>query len=1003
MINLELLVILLIFGLSYYLILKNFRVSVYLLLILSLLLHKELFSFYRWDLMPIRAYMLALLCAGITKVYFWLFKSDKKKKLQDLSQLKDPYIIILSLLWLVRGISIYFSKNLQSSLLLFGFFTTIVVFVAFIIPYLKKNPEEIIKYLKFYVFAVFGLTLFGYFQYVLYLSTGKIIGAFWNIPGNIARVGATFWDVNHYGALLAAILPITAMFVLIEKSIKTKLLYFFMSFSMLITLFLTNSRTAWMIAVFSALTFVMVFLIKKWGFKSLSYLFITLVLIALPLIREYSIKDSKFRAEIKQYFHYRMDSFDSHILLLQGSLQIFSKYPILGGGYGGFFEHFSQTEIAPTFFGRDPAALNTRVPAHTIWGEVLAETGVIGYSIWILFCLLLLGTLLKAVYKASSFEKFMFSNAMFSVLVGWLIAGIFYSYNSEFFWIILCLFFSYGVYVLKEDYGINKLILWFSKSQKFVPLILILISFPMIFGWLGSNHLVPWDESIYAKISKNMVLSNDYLVMKWQPDKPWYEKPPLYMWLMAFSMKLFDFTSYAAKLPSAIFGFLTLLVIYSFAQKLFNRTSAFLASFVLLTTVHFLYYSRMAMTDITNIFFMTYALYLYYLAKETEKLKYWIFSGLFIGLAVMTKGVIGFIPYVIIGLYELYLLISKQQKIDLWLIKKYLSLFMVSVVVFLPWHLEMYKIFGMTFINQYLGYHVIARATEAIEDKGQPWWWYFVVMKVSMRIWFVALLASLPWFILNLVNNSQKIIEKNKYVLLTIWSVFIIFFFSIAKSKLVWYILPVYPVLAIIVGRFLERCLNFLMQKYAVLDNYVFKFSAIFLLVVFSLMYILFNKELVYPTDLTGPQARLMILKDQLMGTERKLFVDRIELPLVMFYSNSPFEIIDYQPEKGRTPTVFYQDDMIVLAKRGRYNIPIPGMKSSLQIVGEEKDWVLFYYDSAYKYDKDQLKNVRQQISLPTNTPSQLNDLRAKEALLVKTIDESKGKTMNYLPSLETK
>lgn len=993
----ELGVIFLIFVLSYILISKNFKIAIYLLLVLSVLLHKELFSFFRWDLMPIRAFMLALVCVGITKIYIWLFKTDKKKKLQDLSIFKDPFILLVILLWLVRGISIIFSKNLQSSLLLYSFFTTIVVLVIYLVTFLKKNPQEIEKYLKFYILLVFGLTLFGYFQYYLYSTTGKIIGAFWNIPGNIARVGATFWDVNHYGALLAATLPISCMYVLYTKAWKGKLFYLFVSLSILVTLFLTNSRTSWIIDGVAGLTFAAVFMIKKFGFKSLKYLFITLLLITLPLLREYSIKDSKFRAEIKQYFHYRMDSFDSHFMLLTGAFQIFAKYPILGGGYGGFFEHFSQTDIAPTFFGRDPAALNTRVPAHTIWGEAMAETGVIGLSIWSFIVLTLLGVLIRAVFKARDTKSFMFSAAMFSIVLGWMIGGIFYSYNSEFFWIILCLFLTYGISVLGDDYNINKLVSWFVSSNKFIPLILVILGFCLIFLGLGDNHLVPWDESIYAKIAKNMVVNNEYITQQWKPNIPWYEKPPLYMWMMAGFMKILDFTSLAAKLPSAIFGFLTLFVVYAFGKKLFNKTVGFISSFSLLTTVGFLYYSRQAMTDITSLFFITLALYLYYLAKDENKIKYWVLSGISVGFAVMTKGVIGLLPFPIIGIYEFYLFLSKQQKFNTTLVKKYLVLFISSFVIFMPWHIAMYREFGMTFINQYLGYHVIARATEAIENKGQPWWWYFIVLKVSMRLWFIALLGSLPVILFKIFG--KKNVDKNKLIFVSIWGLFIFTFFSIAKSKLVWYIIPIYAPLSLLVGFFLERVLDLVINKLPMLNNITFKFLSITLLVVFSLMYLYYNKELVYPSDLSGPPARLLMMKDSVLGTKDRFFIDRVELPLVMFYTDSPYEILDYQPERGRTPNVFYEEPMIVLAKRGRSIIQIPGIRADKVIIGEEKDWVLFYYESEKDVDADLLQKVRAKLEDKAVTSTELKELKLQEETILQHISDYSGRNM-YYPSL---
>src|SRR4030042_2917517 len=104
----ELATIFLIFVCSYFLILKKFDLTIYVLLVLSVLLHKELFSFFHWDLLPIRAFMLALFCVGVTHVYLHLFKKHLFKS--ALKILKDPFLVLVILLWLIRGLSLIFSK-----------------------------------------------------------------------------------------------------------------------------------------------------------------------------------------------------------------------------------------------------------------------------------------------------------------------------------------------------------------------------------------------------------------------------------------------------------------------------------------------------------------------------------------------------------------------------------------------------------------------------------------------------------------------------------------------------------------------------------------------------------------------------------------------------------------------------------------------------------------------------------------------------------------------------
>ncbi len=954
---LQLGILFLILVCSYILILKNFEYSVYLLMILSVLLHKELFSFYQWDLLPIRAFMIAMSLAGVTSIYL---KYIRKGKIKDLLvYLKDPVFLSLLILWLIRGISIIFTANLQASLSLYAFFTTIIILAAYLYFQLKIKPAKVISYLRFYVILTFILSVFGYFQLVLYYTKGITIGALWSIPGNIARVGSSFWDVNHYGALLAASLIFLGYFILTDKGLKKILFDLLMFVSISGGLFLTNSRSAWIMSAVALLTFAVILLVRRFGLKSILYILLAIFLVSLPLAREYSIKSSRFRAVVNNYFHYRMDSFDSHMLLLTGSLQIFEKYPFLGGGYGSFFEHFSKTAIAPTYFGRDPAALNTRVPAHTIWGELVAETGIIGLTVYlVLFAFLTLVPLyISLKYKEK--KDYLLGALIVCILIGWSAAGIFYSYNSEFFWIIILLSAAWAMGTIQGKYSMKEIFVHFLWTEKTLVFSLSLLAALLIFVGLGNNHLIPWDEAIYAKVAKNMVISNNYVTEYFEPRNVWYEKPPLYMWMEAGLMKGLGFNSWAAKLPSAFFGFGLVLVTYFLAKKLFGRVTGFISGFVLLTTTQYLYYSRIAMMDVTTAFFITLSLFLYYLTKEKPKTIYWVLSGISLGLGVMVKGVVGFLPLPIIFFYEIYLYLSKQQKPSWKLILNYVLMFLSSVVIFLPWHLEMYKIYGQAFINNYLIYHVWDRATTDIEDKGRSFWWYVVVLKVSMRLWFIALLGALP---LGLVKAIKR---DNRFIFAFIWALIIFLFFSISKSKLIWYVVPLYPILSVFVGYFIYRVFWLITGRVSKSWRQSVRIAALFLLVVVSLSYLFLNRKLAYPSDLTGPQADLLQMKDTYFGKDKMVYVDRMELPLMLFYTDGPFTGIDFSPlKKDRVPKVKYNEQLILLTKTGRYSQIVAGYSYPPQVVSQEGDWVLWYFNSAYQIDQRQLQTINDRANL---------------------------------------
>ena len=930
MLNMELLIILGIFFASFWLIRKNFKLSIYVLLTLSVFLHKELFSFFRWDLLPIRAFAFALLSVVIFELTSALFHRGKFRAIL-FSYFRSPPIVTLLVLWVINTLSLVNSANLKASILLLGFFTTSIVLFASLVRYFSDKEHKVLPFIKFYIFIAFALTVFGYIQILVYTTTGKIYGALWNIPGNIARVGSTFWDVNHYGALLAALLPIAAVLFLTERGFSRKAFYFVISVSMVVSLFLTNSRTAWILDTVALLSFLILLLLKRFGQKGILYLLIPLLIAGGGMGFEYSKKSSPFRAQIKQYFHYRLDSFSSHIMLLRGTFEIFQEYPIIGGGYGSFYEHFSRTKVSTEFFGRDPAAFNTRVPAHTIWGELLSGSGALGFWTYAIFILIIISLLIYLGFTRKQPAVSLMSLAMGSVVLGWCAAGIFYSYNSEFYWVLLALFYVYGVSQLKPGEGWGD-ILRFYVCQKSLPAYIVgVFALLLLFSGLGGNHLIPWDEAIYAKISKNIVGAGDWLNLYWKNGLIWYEKPPLFFWLQAAIFTIAGVNSLAVRLPSAILGLLTVVLTYKFSSKMFGRITGFVSALSLMTTVHFLYYARTGMLDVAVAFFITAALYAYYLASYENKKQFWFVSGACIGLSVMTKGAVGVLPLFIIGLSEVFVIKKNKMFSYVWLL-------LGTLLVAAPWHFYMYKMYGQAFINNYLGYHVFDRAISAIEDKGNPWWWYLIVIKVSMRIWAVTLVAALPFAVFKSFNKERRI------ALVTVWFLVVLAVFSVAKSKLVWYIIPLYPAAAILNGYFFSYTLHFIYGKITEAKVVFIEYLALFLLVAFSFTYFTLNYKLVFTSDLTGSQARLMEEKELVLGDKTKVFLDRIELPLAFYYLNGPFEILDFSPTNvKRVPQVKDSERLILLTKKGRFSEQVAGYSYAPTVIKEDGDWILWY------------------------------------------------------------
>src|SRR3989344_7303201 len=387
----ELFLLIAIFSLCVFLAQEDLRSAFIFLLLVSPLLHKEVFSLVYWDVLPIRLTVLALLFTCLVKFGLWFRKTKDKTTIKKF--LADPIFSLLLVLLAVRITSLVNTKNITASLLILSFFIT-MVFLYGLISYLGQRYGQKFIYtnIKFYSFVAFATSVIALLQFYLDRKYGIIFGALWRIPGKLSRVGSGFWDVNHYAGFISSMIPVVLGLLISAKSKTAKVFYSFMSVFMFLILLLTNSRSAWIGFFVSMTVFVAYILVIRFKARSLLYVLLAVFLLSIPATLGYRNPESLLRQKVDAYFHYRGDSFASHLMLLQGAYEVFEKFPVLGGGYGSFFEHFKDTKVAASYYSRDPAALLVRVPAHSIWGEILSETGFLGMIVFTLFTVILLGT-----------------------------------------------------------------------------------------------------------------------------------------------------------------------------------------------------------------------------------------------------------------------------------------------------------------------------------------------------------------------------------------------------------------------------------------------------------------------------------------------------------------------------------------------------------------------------------------------------------------------------------
>ena len=317
-------------------------------------------------------------------------------------------------------------------------------------------------------------------------------------------------------------------------------------------------------------------------------------------------------------------------------------------------------------------------------------------------------------------------------------------------------------------------------------IILLLASFVLFYN-LGSGSLASWDEALYAGVSGEIIKSNNWLDLTWRGSH-WVDKPPLYMWMTALFYKIFGINEFSARLFSCICGISTAILIYFFAKKLYSRNTAVASALLLISTQHFIWSAKAGMLDCAFTFFITLSLFLFKLGEEK---KIWLFfCPLAFACAFLTKGIGAIlIPAILI----FYIIFTKKFRIlkspyFLWGI-------FVCFVVLVWWHWLAISHYGKSFIFGYFTKHLFVRTTQSVEGHTGGIFDSFKVIPNKGRPWGAFLFLVLPFVIWSVIRKKEK-----AHILPLTWVVTVFVIVSLVKTKLHWYILPIYPASSMLIG-----------------------------------------------------------------------------------------------------------------------------------------------------------------------------------------------------------
>lgn len=383
--------------------------------------------------------------------------------------------------------------------------------------------------------------------------------------------------------------------------------------------------------------------------------------------------------------------------------------------------------------------------------------------------------------------------------------------------------------------GFASIVLWHG-FRKYKAALIVLIAAAGLIRFsitVYDPYLNLWDERYHAVVAKNMIddpfkpmLYSDpvlpYNMEHWNFNHIWLHKPPLFLWQMSLSMKIFGLNEFGLRFPGALLSLLTVLLIYSLARRWLNKHIAFYAALLYTFTSYILDlvsgYHHSEQNDTVFIFYVTLSLWAW--TRHIDKRRwYWIvLIGLSAGAAVMVKWMSGL---AIFGVWGIVILCSPDLRKRMVSYLEIAIAFIISLVVFMPWEIYTRRAFPAE--HAFEAMEKTRHFLEPVEGHFGDAFWHFnkldIIYAAGVKILLIPALILL-W-------RRLKRVEIKLGFILFFSLIFV--FYSIAETKMPAFTLPGLAVVYMGLGTVFYELFLLFRVRYKRL-RYIGRISAIVLL-----------------------------------------------------------------------------------------------------------------------------------------------------------------------------
>ena len=325
------------------------------------------------------------------------------------------------------------------------------------------------------------------------------------------------------------------------------------------------------------------------------------------------------------------------------------------------------------------------------------------------------------------------------------------------------------------------------------------------FTGLSRTPLFQPIEGLTAEVAREMLESGDFFVPHFNYSI-YSDKPPLFYWVTLPGLKLFGNTEFGARFGLVMVGIAEIILVFLLGRLLYGSLAGLMGAVALACSIGHIIFTRLMMVDILFSTCVTASFLCFSLGyiEERRRFLWWTLAGVCIGMAVLTKGLIGLVfPVFTLGLFTLF-----THQWNLLKQKAVMGALLGFWIMVIPWHLYMIlQVPG--FAYHYFWNEQVLRFLDMRQPKdyiATPLPLYLVSVLVWALPWSLYF-AHIIWGFRHRKKDDSKLGLLGRY-LPWLWMGSVVGFFSLTQARLFYYTIPTLPAFALLVGWFWSEVEN---------------------------------------------------------------------------------------------------------------------------------------------------------------------------------------------------